>query len=115
MAQVMMPQAKKDDSMSNLLTIGGGVVGAAYGGPTGALAGANAGQMAGGILAKQDTGTVQGVQSNAMQRRADAMQQMQQLNQSQQALAYLPPEQQAQYAPAIERARLMAQKQSGVA
>jgi outer membrane lipoprotein SlyB len=112
----MMPQQKKDDSMSKLLTIGGAVVGGVYGGgAAGAMAGASAGQMAGGLLAKQDSAPMQGVQSNAMQRRADSMQQMQQLNQSQQALAYLPPEQQAQYAPAIERARLMAQKQNGVA
>lgn len=115
MANVQMPQAKKDDSMSKMLTIGGAVVGAKFGGVQGAMTGASAGQMAGGLMASNEAPAAQGVQSNAMQRRAEAMQNMQQINQAQSALAYLPPEQQQQYAPTLDRARLLAQKQNGVA
>lgn len=116
MANVMMPQAKKTNDMGNLLTIGGAVVGGAFGGPAGAMTGAGAGQMAGGMLAQQSAPQAQQpVQSSAMQRRAESMQNLDQLRQSEQALAYLPPDQQQQYAPAIQRARIMAEKQNGVA
>lgn len=113
---VVMPQQKqKQDSMGKLLTIGGAVAGGAVGGPTGAMAGAQAGQMANGLLAKDAKPSPQPVESTAMQRRMQGMEQSQQniraLREADSALAYLPPEQAAQYAPTIKRARQLAESE----
>lgn len=110
----MKPQ-RKSDGLNELLTIGGGVLGAAYGGPSGAIAGAGAGQMAGGILnpPQQDQQPVEaGSESSAMQRRLTSQTQdnLGILQKSEAALPSLPESLRQQYAPAIIRARMLAQK-----
>lgn len=134
MANVMMPQRKQDNTLGNVLQLGGaiagGIAGGAATGGAGAAAGATAGSTAmgvaggavtggsaGGMLAgfadrpKTEVAPVGG--GNAMQRRYSALAPMNpdqyapQLAAAEQAAMQLPKDQQAMYLPAIQRARSM--------
>jgi hypothetical protein len=137
MAKILIPQKQ---SMSNSLPMAGSVVGGAVGGyfsggsPQGIMGGAQLGGGIGGMaqgmvrsvgLDKAPPEAVQTNQhsaspeDNAMSRR---MQQLEQdpvynIRQAKSALGSLPPEQQQEYAPALDEAyrRAVKQRQQGVA
>jgi hypothetical protein len=119
MAQVIRPQNQNND-LSNLLTIGGAVIGAGSG-PGGAAAGAGLGQMAGGIMQPQQPPQQNpesgGGQASAMARRQQQMSQdnLATLKQAEAALPSLPEGLRQQYSPAIIRARMMEQQNRGMA
>lgn len=73
---VAIPRRKQDDSLGKLLQVGGAVAGGIFGGPQGAMAGASAGGMAGGLLQPAPEAGPQPVETGAISRR------MQQLDQS---------------------------------
>lgn len=107
MPQVHMPQ-RRDDSQA--FTVVGAAAGAAFGNP---MAGASAGQTIGSMSQRPQA---QPVQSTAMSRRQDSMQndRLKQLREGENALATLPPDLQKQYAPAIAKASYMEEKNRGM-
>lgn len=115
MAQVIRPQTDSGNDLRNLLTIGGAVVGGVYGGAPGAAAGAGLGQMAGGMLAPQQSPQQNpqgGSEAAAMARRQAQMSQdnLGALKQAEATLPSLPENLRQEYAPAIVKARMMAQQ-----
>lgn len=117
MPQVYQPKPKAD-STGKLLTVGGAVAGAAFGGLPGAATGASLGQMAGGLAAKPQGGATQvPTEQSAMSRKFNTVQDdpLLKLQESQSALAHLPPDLQKQYAPAIQQATLLEQQKRGMA
>lgn len=108
MAQVILPQ-KKSSSLGQIGQIGGAIAGgiATGGSPQGIAAGAGMGGTAGGML-EGNPKQIAPVQTNqsAMSRRMESVApQTSELNDAHNALAYLPPEQQRKYGPAIQRAK----------
>jgi hypothetical protein len=106
MAQIYKPQ-KKSDGLGEILTIGGGIVGGIYGGPGGAMAGAQLGGMAGNMMA--DNSESPNVGEAASRRLGGDAQPMQQVDdpmttveKARIAVANLPPDQQAIFAPALQ-------------
>lgn len=119
MAEVIRPN-RQENSLNSLLTVGGGVIGAAYGGGLGAaLTGAGAGQMAGGLLNGQKS-PQQNIplnsQASAMARRQQSMSQdnLATLKQAEATLPQLPESLRQQYAPAIVQARMLEQQKRGI-
>jgi hypothetical protein len=126
MAQVIVPQKKKNEGLSEILTLGGAAGGAMLGGPGGAMAGASLGASLGGVGGSlisqnqpQGTAGVPGApsQSMAMQRRSQQLgtDNLMALTQAEKQLPNLPEDLRQQYAPAIIQARMLEQKQRGLA
>jgi uncharacterized protein YcfJ len=125
MSDVIMPQQRqRENNSGKLLMLGGAALGAvnpAMLGASGALAGAGAGaglgSTAGAIFGgnQKQKAEVPAVQSTAMQRRMASMEPAQQnvaaLREADSALMTLPPAQAAQYAPAIKKARSLAEQE----
>jgi hypothetical protein len=120
MSQVMMPQKK---SNSGIFQLGGALAGgilASPGGPGaiagGAAAGASLGGLAGGALSPEKAAP-QAIQSNAMNRRMAQIESdpLNQLRNAETALASVPPPVKAEYAPAIQRARMLEEQRRGLA
>lgn len=111
-----VPQKNKDEGLSKALTVGGAIVGGVYGGPSGAVAGAGAGQTASGLLSPPQA-QAQPVQTadNAMSRRIQSDDRLQQLIDAKSAVAALPPEQQQQYAAPIDQAYALEMQKRGLA
>lgn len=121
---VLMPtpqpttQRKKNPLLGDALVVAGGIAGVASGG---GMAGASAGASLGGMLADRfgandmvtEGGGVATPEVNPVQRRLEAQQKdpVQTLREAQAALAYRPPEEQQAYAPALEQALALAQRQ----
>lgn len=119
MPQVYQPKPKADNT-GKLLTIGGAIAGgvATGGSPQGIMMGAGAGQTAAGLTAKpQQAPTQVPVQQSAMQRKFQSQQQdpLIQLQESQAALATMPPEVQKAYKPQIDQAAYLEQQRRGMA
>lgn len=111
MSRVVIPEARKSDTLSKALMIGGGVAGGMSGGPAGAMQGASAGSTAGSILSSNQGG--QPVGAGAMQRRAKLLEppppgEYEQLLAAERAAAQSPQTQ--QYLPVLQKARMMAER-----
>lgn len=77
MSGVNIPKRQPEGAgLGKLLTVGGAVVGGVFGGPSGAMTGASAGNMAGGLLQKAPEASPEAVDTGAISRR------MQQIDQS---------------------------------
>ncbi len=114
--QVVQPKQQANDGLGKALTIGGGVAGAAFGGPMGAVSGAGMGQSAAGMLSKpqEQAPIVQASQSDAMGRRLGGDDTLAQLAEAKSALATLPPQEQKQYEAPINQAYAMEQRKRGM-
>ncbi len=128
MSGVTVPSAKKKSELSEIGGLAGGIAGAYYsGGNAGAAYGGyQAGTQIGQTLSpdKETPATQVGDAGakNAMANRQQALAQYSQQSQYEQQLAHaenaaaqLPPEQQAQYMPTLQAARLKAAQSQGVA
>ncbi len=117
MSRVNIPEKK--NSYGSAFQTAGTVVGAIYGGPAGASMGNSLGSAAGGLVAnasgdnKQAQGVPGAEEPSAIDRRIQSLdsqppeQHGDDLAKAQEALAYLPPDQQKQYGPAIQKARYL--------
>lgn len=110
---IAMPQQQRpDNGLNKLLTIGGAAAGAmGGGGVSGAMMGANAGQMAGGLLTPQQNAAPQAIETNALQRRQQSIDQspLRQIRDSINSLQHVPdPAQRSQLAAPLMKAEYMA-------
>ncbi len=127
MAGVTVPTSRKKSELSEVGGLVGGIAGAYYGeSPQAAAGGYAAGTQIGGTLDPgKETAMPQIGDSgarNAMANRQQALAQYSQQSAYEQQLAHaetaaqqLPPEQQAQYLPTLQAARLRASQSQGVA
>jgi len=117
---VMQPQRRRSET-GDILTLGGGILGAiGGGGPGGAVAGANIGQTVGAMSEPPNTnanvpGGSNQSQAEAMARRQQQMAQdnLQILKNAEAALPMLPESLRQEYAPGIIRARMMEERARG--
>lgn len=114
MASVSQYQ-KRPGLSQQVIPVAGTVLGGMVGGPAGAAVGG----MVGGKVAGGDNPAVGPVQPSAMERRLapppPAANPSQDINNANQALAQLPPDQQQKYGPILRRAKMLDdQSQQGV-
>lgn len=122
-AQVQRPQ-KKQNELGQLLPVAGAVIGGMTAGPGGAMAGASQGaalgQLGASTLAMTEGGQQGGAGVSAAERRVvpaaglpQAQDPQRTLQEAQVAVANLPPEQQKQFAPALQMGGAVLRRQQG--